>query len=100
MQVHDANVDVQDQQGHGDAPAKHTQSKADLHEKPVTLSSRNYGIQRIFFLHDQKQYKRETLFIACTIFDRYIAQIGAANFDQKEVITLATISVLMSAKLE
>lgn len=40
------------------------------------------------------------MFIACAIFDRYIAQVGAANFDQKEVITLATVSVLMSAKLE
>lgn len=52
------------------------------------------------YLHDKKEYKQETLFIACSIFDRYLDAIGIANFDQNEMITLATVCVLMSAKLE
>ena len=103
LQIQDAKAEAakvrpfEDQQGHASALARQDQGKSVKH---VTLSSRNYGIQRIFYLHDQKQYKRETLFIACGIFDRYIAAVGASNFDPKEVITLATISILMSAKLE
>lgn len=82
LQIQDANIasskSSEDQQGHSDSAARHAQIKS---EKHVTLSSRNYGIQRIFYLHDQKQYKRETMFIACAIFDRYIAAVGTANFE-------------------
>ena len=38
------------------------------------------GIQKIFDLHMKKDYKRETLFVAANIFDRYLFMIGAANF--------------------
>jgi len=65
-----------------------------------TQHLRSYGIQKIFDLHQKKDYKEETLFIAASIFDRYIYNVGVNNFNKSEVVHLATISVLMSAKLE
>ena len=61
---------------------------------------RSYGIQKIFDLHCKKEYKEETLFIASGIFDRYINMVGVDKFNKHQVLHLATISVLMSAKLE
>jgi hypothetical protein len=46
----------------------------------VTEHARSFGIQKIFSLHQSKDYKEETLFIAANIFDRYIACIGPLNF--------------------
>jgi hypothetical protein len=63
-------------------------------------NSRSYGIQKIFDLHAKKEYKEETLFVAAGIFDRYINTIGPQNFRRDQTVHLATISVLMSAKLE
>jgi len=66
----------------------------------MTPYDRSYGIQKIFELHQKKEYKVETLFIAAGIFDRYINMLGVQNFHRSQVVSLATISVLMSAKLE
>jgi hypothetical protein len=41
---------------------------------------RCYGIQKIIDLHMKKEYKRETLFIAATLFDRFIYSVGIKNF--------------------
>lgn len=38
--------------------------------------------------------------MATSIFDRYIAAVGVKNFPNDQVILLATVSVLLSAKLE
>lgn len=61
---------------------------------------RTYGMQRIMYLHEQKGYKPEALFIAAMIFDQYIQSVGMANFPKPQVCCLATICVLLSAKLE
>ena len=66
----------------------------------MTAHARSYGIQKIFDLHAKKDYKEESLFIACGIFDRYINIIGVQNFNKGESCKLATIAVLMSAKVE
>lgn len=66
----------------------------------MTEHLRSYGIQKIFDLHQKKDYKEETLFVAAGIFDRYINISGVHSFDKHQVVHLATISVLMSAKLE
>jgi len=66
----------------------------------MTEHARSYGIQKIFDLHSKKDYKEETLFIACGIFDRYINMVGPEAFPKGTACSLATISVLMSAKLE
>lgn len=42
----------------------------------MSRKDRSYGIQKIFYLHSQKLYKPETLFIATAIFDRYINILG------------------------
>lgn len=49
-------------------------------EKFLTAHDRSYGIQKIFDLHQKKDYKVETLFIATGIFDRYIFNVGVQNF--------------------
>ena len=69
-------------------------------KKYIDESNRSYGIQKIFDLHLKKEYKEETLFVAAAIFDRYVNQIGYTNYNKSMTVHLATISVLMSAKLE
>jgi hypothetical protein len=51
-------------------------------------------------LHIKKEYKNETLFVATSIFDRYINSVGASNFPKSQIVCLSTISILMAAKLE
>ena len=41
----------------------------------------------------------ETIFVAVGIFDRYIKAIGPENLDFDNMIPLATVCTLMSAKL-
>lgn len=77
-----------------------TFSKQQNIDQYITAYDRSYGIQKIFDLHMKKEYKPETLFIAAGILDRYIYLIGAQNFPKSEMVSLATICVLMSAKLE
>ena len=57
-------------------------------------------MQKLFDLHEWKGYKPETLFLAAGIFDRYIAMIGPSNFPRDQAMTLATISMLLAAKVE
>ena len=58
------------------------------------------GIQKIIHLHHEKGYKIETLFCACSIFDRYLSLTGHWNFPPQKIVTLSTISILLAAKLE
>lgn len=58
------------------------------------------GIQKIMHLHQEKGYKIETLFMACSIFDRYLALLGHWNFPINKIVNLSTICILMAAKLE
>lgn len=51
-------------------------------------------------MHIKKEYKNETLFVATSIFDRYINSIGASNFPKSQIVCLSTISILLAAKLE
>ena len=48
----------------------------------------------------KKDYKPETLFIAAGILDRYLYMVGAQNFPKAQMVSLATICVLMAAKME
>jgi hypothetical protein len=66
----------------------------------ISQFDRSYAVQKIFDLHVKKEYKIETLFIAVSIFDRYLAQIGHWTFPRDQVCLLATISILIAAKLE
>ena len=66
----------------------------------ITPHDRSYAVQKIFDLHIKKEYKVETLFIAVNVMDRYLATIGFWNFPRESMCKLATICMLMAAKLE
>ena len=66
----------------------------------ISQFDRSYAVQKIFDLHIKKEYKIETLFIAVGILDRYLAHVGHWNYPRDQVCLLATISMLMAAKLE
>lgn len=75
--------------------------KQDNLSSAVKLSSgRAYGMKKILELHAKKGYRIETLFAAQNIFDRYLSIIGHWTFCDQLYVQLATVSVLMSAKLE
>lgn len=61
---------------------------------------RSFGIQKIFKLHEAKDYKDETLHLACSIFDRYLFQVGVTNFPYKDITLLAVTSLILAAKIE
>lgn len=61
---------------------------------------RSYGIQRIFYLAREKEYKNDTIFMAANIFDRYLMNVGHWTMPVKQVVCLFTISMLLAAKLE
>ena len=65
-----------------------------------TISDRSYAVQKIFALQQEKQYKIETVFTAVGIYDRYLSCIGHFTFPRNKVCLLATVSILMAAKLE
>jgi hypothetical protein len=66
----------------------------------VSQFDRSYAVQKIFDLHNRKEYKIETLFVAVSIFDRFLAAIGHWTFPRDQVCLLATTSLLMAAKME
>lgn len=66
----------------------------------ISQYDRSYAVQKIFDLHIKKEYKIETLFIAVSIFDRYLQHVGHWNHPRDQVCSLATICMLMAAKLE
>lgn len=51
-------------------------------------------------MHAQKSYKKETLFTAVSIFDRYLATIDFFTYPRTQVLVLGVISLLMGAKIE
>lgn len=61
---------------------------------------RSYGMQRIFSICREKEYKNETMFLAANIFDRYLMHLGHWNLPVGNVVCLFTISILIAAKIE
>lgn len=51
-------------------------------------------------LHKAKEYKEETLHLAGSIADRFLASLAAKNAEVPEIMLLATICLLLAAKLE
>ena len=50
-------------------------------------------------LHRIKKYHIETLFLACSIADRFLEKLAQKRFCAPNLVQLATISLLMAAKL-
>ena len=51
-------------------------------------------------MHEQKDYKSDTLFVAVAIFDRYLSSIGVENFQKQHLPLLSTTCILLAAKME
>ena len=66
----------------------------------MNTSDRKRGVKLIIQLHKSKEYKIEILFLAVGIFDRYIKAIGIDKFAKNKIICLATVSLLLAAKME
>lgn len=69
-------------------------------KKLISEFDRSYAVQKIFDLHMKKEYKIETLFVAVSIMDRYLHQIGYQTYPVEKICHLAVTSLLMAAKLE
>ena len=50
-------------------------------------------------LHRIKKYHIETLFLACSIADRFLAKLAKRRFCAPNLVQLATVSLLIAAKL-
>lgn len=75
--------------------------KKNLDQSKIVKSiERSYGIQKLYDLHQKKKYRIETLFVAANVFDRYLALVGHWNVSFQKLVHLATISMLIGAKLE
>ena len=66
----------------------------------INASQREQMIILIQNLHKAKEYKEETLHLATSVADRYLASLAKAGKETPNLIHLATISVLLGAKLE
>ena len=64
----------------------------------ISATQRERMVCLIHELHRQKEYKVETLHLAVSIADRYLAAIQ--NAPRPNLVHLATVAVLMAAKLE
>ena len=51
-------------------------------------------------LHKAKEYKEETLHLAGSIADRYLQSIAQRGQEAPDIVLLATICLLLGAKLE
>ena len=50
-------------------------------------------------LHRVKKYHVETLFLACSIADRFLTNLAQKNFCAPNLVQLATVCLLMAAKM-
>lgn len=66
----------------------------------VTEEVRLYMITVIVELHRLKNYREETLFLACSLADRYLALLEIHGQPSPCLIRLAFVSTMMAAKLE
>ena len=56
-------------------------------------------VQLIEQIHNMKNYRMETLFLAVNIADRYLALLAVLHSQTPSLIELAVISIMLAAKL-
>lgn len=66
----------------------------------ITEEVRLYMITVIIEVHRIKNYKEETLYLACNLADRYLALLTILQRPSPCLIRLAFVCILMAAKLE
>ena len=50
-------------------------------------------------IHRIKRYSIETLFLACSILDRFLQKLNEARIEAPNLILLATVGLIIAAKL-
>ena len=66
----------------------------------VTEEVRLYMVTVICEVHKLKGYKEETLYLACSLADRYLAALTLIEHPSPCLIRLGFVCILMAAKLE
>jgi len=66
----------------------------------MTSDNRALLVKQITDLHKEKKYKDETLHLAVSIADRYLALSAERGQPSPFATTLAVVVILMAAKLE
>lgn len=66
----------------------------------ITEDTRCDAVRKIFAICAGKKYKRETIFTAIGIMDRYLAAIGHWNFPRDQMTLLIATCTLLAAKME
>ena len=66
----------------------------------VNTQQREAMIILIIDLHKAKGYKTETLFLACSIADRFLYRYMKKDLREPNLVHMSTISLLLAAKLE
>ena len=66
----------------------------------VSAVARKHMVTLMEDLNQQKQYKEESFYIACSLADRYLVNCAVSGKRAPCLIKLAVIATLLSAKLE
>ena len=61
---------------------------------------RQIGVQTLYDLNKKADYKIETLFMAASIFDRYLQATNFQALNNNNVLCLAATCILIGAKME
>ena len=69
-------------------------------ESRVSDEERTHLVVVIEELNRLKEYKEETMYIACSIADRYIISLARTNHQPECLMNLAVTAILMAAKME
>ena len=64
----------------------------------ISHAKRKQMVNLILDLHNAKQYKGETAYVAVSIADRYLCSLGKAKYP--DLVHLAASAILLAAKLE
>ena len=77
-----------------------SQNEKKLPTLVMTKKDRQTCIQRMYKLHEKKNYNIEALFTAVAIFDRYLMITGHWNTGVSKQVQLCVISMILAGKLD
>lgn len=66
----------------------------------ITQKQRYKMVDQMLILWERKEYKKEAFFRAVSVADRYLATLVKTHQKAPDLVHLATICTLISAKLE
>ena len=69
----------------------------------LTLQMNDYDRETMIALmqeiHRIKRYRIETLFLACSILDRFLQKLSETGIEAPNLVLLATVGLMIAAKL-